>query len=369
MDEAGAYSMNKNNYVAIMAGGIGSRFWPASRSSKPKQFLDILDSGKSLIRSTFERYLGICPAENIYILTNMEYVDLVREQLPELRDDQILGEPMRKNTAPCIAYVSYKIRKKNSEANIIVAPSDHIILNEQAYTEASLKALDFVSRHDALCTLGIMPSRPDTGYGYIQYLDGAVEEGIHKVKTFTEKPDLATAKMFVNSGEFLWNAGIFIWNVNTIIEALEKYLPDVSDSFQEVEGKINTNAEPLAIKKAFGHCRSVSIDYGIMEKAQNVYVIPAEFGWSDLGTWASLHAEKSKDSNSNAVSGQHVKLYDSSNNMISVPKDKLVVIEGLENFIVVDTGDVLLICDKDKEQNIKAITQDLKKEGHDPSYL
>lgn len=361
--------MNKNNYVAIMAGGIGSRFWPASRSDRPKQFLDILGTGKSLIRSTFERYLEICPTENIFILTNLDYIDLVREQLPELGDDQILGEPMRKNTAPCIAYVSYKINKRNPDANIIVAPSDHIILNEEKYREVSLKALDFVSRNDALCTMGILPSRPDTGYGYIQYLHEPVEDGIHQVKTFTEKPNLETAKMFVASGEFLWNAGIFIWNVKSIINAFEQYLPDVKDAFQEVADDINSNAEPFAIKKAFGHCPNISIDFGIMEKASNVYVLPAEFGWSDLGTWASLHAEKAKDDNRNAVTGQNVKLYDSSENMISVPRDKLVVIQGLSNYIVVDTGDVLLICDKDQEQSIKYITQDLKNEENGSGYL
>jgi mannose-1-phosphate guanylyltransferase len=361
--------MNKNNYVAIMAGGIGSRFWPASRSAKPKQFLDILDTGKSLIRSTFERYLEICPIENIFVLTNLDYVGLVREQIPELKDDQILGEPMRKNTAPCIAYVSYKIHKRNKDANIIVAPSDHIILNEKAYLDTSLKALDFVSRNDALVTLGILPSRPDTGYGYIQFLEPPVEDGIHKVKTFTEKPDMQTAKIFISSGEFLWNAGIFIWSVESILDAFEELLPDVNDAFKEVSDEINTNAEPFAIKKAFGHCPSISIDFGIMEKARNVYVLPSDFGWSDLGTWASLHAEKEKDGNQNAVSGDLVKLYESSNNMISVPKNKLVVIQGLENYIVVDTGDVLLICDKDQEQSIKSITQDLKKDNSSPGYL
>ena len=223
-----------NNYVAIMAGGIGSRFWPASRTSKPKQFLDILDTGKSLIRSTFERFLNICPVENIYILTNLDYIDLVREQLPELNDDQILGEPLRRNTAPCIAYVSHKINQQNPNANIIVAPSDHIILDEENYIEISKKALDFVSRNKALVTLGIVPSRPDTGYGYIQFMEPPVESGIFEVKTFTEKPDLGTAKRFIASGEFLWNAGIFIWNVQTILAAFEELLPDVNDAFVEI---------------------------------------------------------------------------------------------------------------------------------------
>jgi len=361
--------MNQNNYVAIMAGGIGSRFWPASRTDRPKQFLDILGTGKTLIRSTFERFLKICPVENIYILTNLDYMDLVREQLPELTDDQILGEPLRKNTAPCIAYVSHKIQKKDPNANIIVAPSDHIILNEESYNNISLKALDFVSRNPALVTLGILPSRPDTGYGYIQFLEPEVEEGIHKVKTFTEKPDIDTAKRFIASGEFLWNAGIFVWNVNTVVEAFEKLLPDVNDAFVEISDEIGTDREAKAIEKAFLHCPSISVDFGIMEKAPNVYVMPSEFGWSDLGTWASLHAEMTKDNAQNAVSGDNVKLYASSENMVTVPKDKLVVIQGLKNYIVVDTGDVLMICDKDNEQKIKKITQDLKKQGANKHLL
>lgn len=361
--------MNNNTYVAIMAGGIGSRFWPASRTTKPKQFLDILGTGKTLIRSTFERFLKLCPAENIYILTNKDYIELVKEQLPELSYDQILGEPARKNTAPCIAYVSYKILQKDADANIIVAPSDHIILDEPAYIDYSQKALDFVSRNDALVTLGIVPTRPDTGYGYIQFLEPPVEDGIHKVKTFTEKPTLEIAEKFIATGEFLWNAGIFIWNVKNITKAFEDLLPDVSDAFVEVKDDLNSDKEEMAIERAFNICPSVSVDVGIMEKAENVYVLPSSFGWSDLGTWASLHAEYEKDENNNAISEGNVTLYDSSENMINVPKDKLVVIQGLENFIVVDTGDVLLICDKSNEQSIKQFTQDIKKQKNGSEYL
>ncbi|MCB0502705.1 MAG: mannose-1-phosphate guanylyltransferase [Bacteroidetes bacterium] len=361
--------MNKNNYVAIMAGGIGSRFWPASRTNKPKQFLDILSTGKTLIRSTFERFLKICPVENIYILTNIDYIDLVREQLPELTDDQILGEPARKNTAPCIAYVSYKIRQKNQDANIIVAPSDHIIINEDNYVATTTKALDFVSHNDALVTLGIVPTRPDTGYGYIQFLEPEIEEEVYKVKTFTEKPNLATAERFIATGEFLWNAGIFIWNVKNIIHAFETLLPDVSDAFLEIEDDLNTPVESLAIERAFTQCPNISVDFGIMEKAPNVYVIPSEFGWSDLGTWASLHAEYKKDESNNALSSDDIKIYDATNNMIKAPKDKLVVVQGLDNYIVVDTGDVLLICDKSKEQYIKQITLDLKKDKKGSEYI
>lgn len=361
--------MSKHTYVAIMAGGIGSRFWPASRTNRPKQFLDILGTGKSLLRSTFERFLKLCPPENIYILTNLDYVDLVREQLPELGEGQILGEPLRKNTAPCIAYVSHKIKQRDPKANFIVAPSDHIILDEAAYLETSRRALDFVAREEALVTLGIRPSRPDTGYGYIQFLEPEVETGIHKVKTFTEKPDLETATHFLASGEFLWNAGIFIWNVNAVLHAFEELLPDVHEAFLAYDDQFGTEQEPQAVLKAFQHCPNISVDFGIMEKASNVFVLPADFGWSDLGTWASLHAEMAKDEAGNAVSGGQAQLYEASGNMISAPAGKLVVIRGLENYIVVDSGDVLLICERDREQEIKGITQDLQKLKGGEQYL
>lgn len=343
-----------------MAGGIGSRFWPASRTARPKQFLDILGTGKTLLQQTYERFTKICPPENIFILTNEDYTELVKEQLPGLSPDQILAEPARKNTAPCIAYASYKIRKADPQANIIVAPSDHIILNEEAFVKIANNALDFVSKNDALCTLGIVPSRPDTGYGYIQFLEEEVESGVHKVKTFTEKPDKATAMQFVASGEFLWNAGIFIWNVENICQALHKHLYEVSDAFDDALPYLNTEREKAAIEKAFATCPNISIDFGIMEKAGNVFVLPADFGWSDLGTWASLYEEKEKDYLQNAVAGNNVVIYDASHNIIHAQDDKLVVIQGLENFIVVDTKDVLLICSKDQEQKIKEFTHDIK---------
>lgn len=343
-----------------MAGGIGSRFWPASRTAKPKQFLDILGTGKTLLQSTYDRFLKICPPDQIYILTNTDYVDLVLEQLPNLKPEQILAEPARKNTAPCIAYAAYKIESLNPDANIIVAPSDHIILNEEEFVRISNQALDFVAKNDALCTLGILPSRPDTGYGYIQFLDSAVKAGVHKVKTFTEKPNKATAEQFLESGEFLWNAGIFIWNVKTIVSALHQHLFEVSDAFDDIKSYLNTEKEVPAIEKAFAECPNISIDFGIMEKADNVYVLPADFGWSDLGTWASLYAEKEKDYLHNAVAGKNVVIYDASHNIIHVPDHKMVVVQGLENFIVVDSPDVLLICSKDQEQKIKEFTQDIK---------
>lgn len=354
--------MNKNNYVVIMAGGIGSRFWPASRTALPKQFLDILGTGKSLIQQTFDRFLRIVPKENIFIATNEDYVDLVKEHIKGIKEDQILPEPTRKNTAPCIAYAAYKIQKLNSKANIIVAPSDHVILDEGEYIRIAFKALDFVSENEALATMGILPTRPDTGYGYIQYSDIEPSIGVNKVKTFTEKPSKAVAETFLASGDFLWNAGIFIWNVETIIKSFEHYLPEISDAFEEIKKKIGSDSEKEAVAQAFAICPNISIDFGIMEKASNVFVLPSDFGWSDLGTWASLFAEKEKDYLNNAVNGKHVMVYDASNNMINVPDNKMVVIQGLENFIVVDTNDVLLICSKDEEQKIKEITTDIKRQ-------
>lgn len=352
--------MNNNLYAAIMAGGIGSRFWPASRTSKPKQFLDILGTGRTLIQSTYDRFLKICPKENIYILTHADYVELVKEQLPDITDEQILTEPARKNTAPCIAYCSFKLNKINPEANIIVAPSDHIILNEEAFINTATLAADFVAQNNALATLGIRPTRPDTGYGYIQYHEQEISPGIHKVKTFTEKPQREVAVQFLKSGDFLWNGGIFIWNVKSILNALEKNLIEVYDAFVEAEPDILTEKEAAAVEKAFITCPSISIDYGVMEKADNVYTLPSSFGWSDLGTWASLYEEKEKDYLQNAVNGKNVVVYDSSNNIINVPDKKLVVLQGLENYIVVDTQDVLLICSKDEEQRIKEFTHDIK---------
>lgn len=360
--------MNKNTYAAIMAGGIGSRFWPASRTAKSKQFLDILGTGRTLIQSTYDRFLKICPKENIFILTHTDYIDLIKEQLPDITDEQILTEPARKNTAPCIAYSAFKINKINPDANIIVAPSDHVILKEEEFVRIAELATDFVSKHNALCTLGIRPTRPDTGYGYIQYFEEEISEGIHKVKTFTEKPEKEVAKQFIRSGDFLWNAGIFIWNVRNILQSLEKNLLEVYDAFTEAEPHMLTPGEKDAVEKAFVTCPSISIDYGIMEKADNVYTLPSSFGWSDLGTWASLYAEKEKDYLQNAVNGKNVVVYDSINNIINVPDDKLVVIQGLENFIVVDTKDVLLICSKDEEQRIKEFTHDIKMKKGD-KYL
>lgn len=358
-----------NNYVAIMAGGIGSRFWPASRTALPKQFLDILGTGKTLLQSTFERFSTICPPENIFILTNKEYTDIVKEQLPFITDDQILGEPQRKNTAPCIAYATLKIAIKDPNANIIVAPSDHIVLEQDAFTQICQNALEFVKENDALVTLGIVPTRPDTGYGYIQYVDEKVNDNIFKVKTFTEKPNLETAKKFISSGDFLWNAGIFIWNVKSITKSLDANLKDIYEAFYDVRNTFYTDEEAEGIEKAFSICPSISIDYGIMEKAENVYVIPSSFGWSDLGTWKSLYEEKEKDDKNNAITGKNVFLYESENNMIHTAHKKVVVIQGLNDFIVVDTPEALLICNKNDEQRIKDFTNDIKKVKGNDKYL
>lgn len=354
--------MASRNYACIMAGGIGSRFWPASRSAKPKQFLDILGTGKTLLQTTYDRFLQLCPPENIFVLTNAGYVDLIMEQLPGMSREQILAEPHRKNTAPCIAYAAYRIAKDSPSANIIIAPSDHIIKNEEQFISIARNGLDFVSRHDALLTLGLRPTRPDTGYGYIQFQEEEIETGIHPVKTFTEKPNKTTAQAFIKSGDFLWNAGIFLWNTRSIIKAMEEHLPDVNDAFAEIQEFLGGEFEEKAVDKAFLRCPNISIDYGVMEKAENVYVIPASLQWSDLGTWASLYVEKEKDYFGNAVTGSNVVVYDAGHNMIHAPDNKLVIIQGLENFIVVDTSDVLLIIPKYQEQKIKDITNDIKRD-------
>jgi mannose-1-phosphate guanylyltransferase len=353
--------MDQHHYVAIMAGGIGSRFWPVSRHNHPKQFLDILNTGKSLIRWTFERFSRFIPVENIYIVTNTKYIEKVQEQLPELPLENIVGEPSRKNTAPCIAYISYKIYKQDPQANIICAPADHLILDPDAFSRICLDALEFVSRQNALLTLGIKPTRPDTGYGYIQYEMTAFADNIYPVKTFTEKPNLELAETFLQSGDFLWNAGIFLWSVQSIISAFREHQPDLSELFEQETEKMNTPDEADAIQFIYSQCTNISIDYAVMEKAENVYVIPANFGWSDLGTWNSAYDNMDKDHLDNAVSGKNVLVIDATHCMVKTIDDKLVVLQGLDNFIVIDTPDVLLICSKDNEQQIRDYVGDIKR--------
>jgi mannose-1-phosphate guanylyltransferase len=352
---------NQHKYAVIMAGGIGSRFWPISTTTRPKQFIDILGTGKTLIQHTYERFRQICPAENIYIVTNESYRSLVHEQLPEVSDDQILGEPIAKNTAPCVAYACHKIHKKDPLATVAVAPSDHLIINEGEFCRMINVALEEASKEDKLITLGIRPTRPDTGYGYIQFVENEEKEGLQKVKTFTEKPNIELAKTFIQSGDFLWNAGIFVWSTKSILSAFEKYLPDMQELFNEGKKFYNTNQEAAFINKAYTQCTNISIDYGIMEKASNVFVYPAEFGWSDLGTWGSLYTLLDKDYVGNAVvSSENVMMYDSSGCVINTPGEKLVVIQGLHDYIVVESDTALLICQKSQEQMIKQFAADVK---------
>lgn len=355
--------MNKNNYVVIMAGGIGARFWPMSRTAHPKQFIDILGTGKTLIQQTFDRFMTVCPKENVYIVTNEIYKEMILEQLPKITADQVLCEPMRRNTAPAIAYAAYKIREENPDANLVVAPSDHIILKEEVFTDVILSAINAVTKNDWLLTLGITPSRPDTGYGYIQYTDSdpfKEDDRVRKVKTFTEKPNLELAITFLESGDFLWNSGIFIWSLKSIITAFDRHLPDVASLFDEGKGIYNTEGEASFIDKIFPVCKNISIDYGVMEKAENVYVLASDFGWSDLGTWGSLFDIRDKDKNENAIVGDNVIAFDSKNCIVNMPKDKLVVMQGLDDYILVDNDDILLICRKKDEQNIREIVNTVK---------
>lgn len=352
-----------------MAGGVGSRFWPLSRTSYPKQFLDILGVGKSLLRQTFERFNEIIPAENTYVVTNANYSSLVKEQLPEIPEENILLEPYRRNTAPCIAYAAYRIKAKDPEAKMVVAPSDHLILKEDVFRKVVEQSLRFVGDNDTLLTIGIKPSRPETGYGYIQVdsEDKIEEEDVtfNKVKTFTEKPDIKLAKVFLDSGEFFWNSGIFFWSVPTILKAFKEFLPEINNSFMAGLQVYGTENEEEFIQETYSSCKNISIDYGIMEKSDKVYVLTADFGWSDLGTWGSLYEQKDKDKNGNVVIGEKVYLYDSKSSMINAGNRRLAVIEGLEDFIVVDSEDVLLICRKDQEQKIKSFVNDVKLEEGD----
>lgn len=357
--------MNNHHYVAIMAGGIGSRFWPMSRTHHPKQFLDILNTGKSLIQWTYERFAGFIPKENIFIVTSEEYVGIVQDQLPGIPTENIVAEPSRKNTAPCIAYISFKIHQKDPKANLIVAPSDHLILDTKAFNKVCLEALSFVSKHNALITLGIQPTHPNTGYGYIQYEQHAVSDNVFKVKTFTEKPNIELAKTFIASGDFLWNAGIFVWQIKNILTAFEKHLPEMYEVFAADADKFNSSEEKNAINKIYPQCTNISIDFGIMEKASNVYIIPSSFGWSDLGTWNSAYENLEKDYFGNAVAGDNVMVIDATKCMVHAPKNKLVLLQGLDDTIIVDTEDVLLICKKDKEQAIKEYVAEVKRKMGD----
>ena len=346
-----------NVYCIIMAGGIGSRFWPMSRQARPKQFLDILGTGKSFIRHTFERFREIVPVERFLVVTNRRYRDMVLEQIPELKPEQLLLEPIGRNTAPGIAYAAYTIISCDPDAKMIVTPADHLILNEREFQDIVKECLEFTSKNNALMTIGIRPTRPETGYGYIQVSD---DSPISKVKCFTEKPNLELAQTFVQCGEFFWNSGIFIWKVKDIIRALEVHQPEIASQFEAIKEALGTEQEGTAIESVFSVCRPISIDYGVMEKADNAYVRCGDFGWSDVGTWGSIYQHARKDRYANAKPQEGCYTYDTRSCIISVPQGKISIINGLKDYIVVDTEDVLMICPRSDEQSIKKYIDDVK---------
>ena len=383
-------SKKENNYCVIMAGGVGSRFWPFSREEKPKQFLDFFGTGRSLLQMTIDRFRPIVPVENMFIVTNITYKHLILEQVPDIKESQILCEPARRNTAPCIAYATAHIRalclrragltaanqdwtREEMKANIVVAASDHLILDEEKFRQAILKAFDFVSENNAICTLGMQPTRPETGYGYIQYInersqselnDGMsaakpLNDGIYPVKTFTEKPNLEMAKVFLESGDFLWNSGIFIWNLQTISEAFRYLLPEVADRFREGELLMGTDKEEDFIEEMFPKCPNISIDYGIMEKADNVYVMPSSFGWSDLGTWGSLYELSEKDEDGNVSLHSEAHFHEAKGNIVVLEPGKKAIVQGVEDMIIVEEKGALLVCKKAEEQRIKQFVSEL----------
>lgn len=353
-----------HRYCVIMCGGIGSRFWPYSRADKPKQFIDFFGTGSSLLQMSYQRILPLVKKENILVVTNQRYAAKVKEQLPELTDSQILLEPDRRNTAPCIAWAAYHLLARDPQASMIVTPSDHLITREPVFTQCVERGFDFVEHNDALLTLGIHPTRPETGYGYIQ-IGNEIEPGLLKVKTFTEKPNLELAKVFLETGEFFWNAGIFMWRASTIVEAIHRCAPELAYEFDRGMGKFGTAEEYEWVKEHFPACPSISIDFAVMEKASNVYVECVDFGWSDLGTWGSLYDNSPKNRDGNVTQQCHVAAYNSHGNIFMVPEGKLVVACGLEDYIVADSGDVLLLCPRSEEQSIKNMVNDVLERYND----
>lgn len=352
-----------HRYAIIMAGGVGTRFWPMSTTLHPKQFLDILGTGETLLQNTYKRMLRVCENNNIYVVTSSSYRDLVKEQLPHIKSDNILCEPARKNTAPCVAYASYKIHKRDPKAVTVVTPSDHLVKKEDTFVKAIISCFEKAAHQDCLITLGIKPTRPDTGYGYIQFIGSDKPENdkrIHKVKTFTEKPNHEMAGFFMESGDFLWNSGIFVWSTDSILNAMEKHDPELANVFKEGWDVYNTGNETPFIERAYSTCKNISIDYSVMEKAQNVYVRSSIFGWSDLGTWGSLYSHINKDEHGNALVGKNIITYDSKNCIVQVPREKLVVLQGLEDYIVVESEGILMICKKQDEQQIRNFVNDVK---------
>lgn len=342
-----------------MCGGIGSRFWPYSRTNRPKQFIDFLGTGRSLLQMSYDRILPIVPAENIIVVTNELYAPMVKEQLPELPDRNILLEPTRRNTAPCVAWAAYHVAARDPEASMIVTPSDHLITRDREFESSIVRGFEFIESHDALLTLGISPTRPETGYGYIQ-VGEEVADGIRKVKTFTEKPDLELAKVFIDSGEFFWNSGIFLWKASTIMDAFRSLAPDIAAVFEAGKQHFGTSDETEFIAHSFPSCMSISIDFAIMEKASNVYVEVVNFGWNDLGTWSALYDNSPKNRDGNVTQRCSVLSYNSSGNIFAVNGEKLIVVSGLKDYIVADAGDVLLVCPMAEEQRIKQMVTDAK---------
>ncbi len=353
-----------NRYVIIMAGGVGSRFWPLSRREKPKQFLDILGTGETLLQQTFRRFKLVCPENHIYVVTSQEHKDLAVSQLG-IDPENVLAEPFRRNTAPCLAYGIFRVLKENPDAVIAATPADHLIVKEDEFTGVIKECMDFAENHDALLTLGIKPDKPETGYGYIQAdrrkpVNG--HENLLKVKTFTEKPNIDLARVFIQSGDFFWNSGIFIWKISSILAAFEHYLPDMYSAFDEGKKLMGTRQEKSFIRSTYTECKSISIDYGIMEKAENVYVMCTDIGWSDLGTWSSLYEHSSVDKSGNSIICGNVFSYDNKGNIFNINPKKVAVIQGLKDYVVVDSDDVLLIVRKEEEQNIKNYLEDVKNE-------
>lgn len=344
--------MNRNNYLVVMAGGVGSRFWPMSTPECPKQFIDVLGVGKTLLQLTVERFRGSVPMSNVWIVTSAKYFDKVHEQLPFVPTDQILLEPCMRNTAPCIAYVTWKIKKKNPDANMVVSPADHIVIDTVEFANVIRKGLEFVRYDNNILTLGMMPSRPETGYGYIKSSEKFYGQPI-KIDEFKEKPDLATAEKYVAAGNYYWNAGIFFWNVTTVSQALKENASEIVEIFERISPYLYTQKEQEVVNEEFPKCRNISVDYAIMEKAHNAYVLPASFGWSDLGTWGSLHKQLEHDSNDNAFVGGDIKLIESEGCIVRMPKGKKVVIQGLKGYIIAEKDDKLLICRLEDEQRIK----------------
>lgn len=348
--------MNENNYLLILAGGAGSRFWPISSEELPKQFLDILGCGRTLIQLTLERFNGLIPKENVWVVTAEKYREIVMEQLPEIPSSNILCEPCRRNTAPCICYVSWKIKKLNTKANIVVSPSDHLVVDIQAFQSAIDDSLSFAAETDAVVTLGLKPTRPETGYGYIKAdltYSSSRKHNIFRVDEFKEKPTLEVAKEYIQSPNYLWNSGIFIWNVNTIINAFRVYEPEVSSIFEGLMPYYGTDKEQNKIDESYPQCKNISVDYAILEKAEEIFVFPASFSWSDLGTWNSLREQSDMDKYGNVCIGDNIKLYDTYNTIVHTCNKKEVIVEGLDGYVVAEKEGKLLVCRLSEEQRIK----------------